>query len=871
MLHDRSTFIKAALFSVVLLILFGPTKVFGNTAPIVTSFPLPSSNTIIADDTTSYTVTTTLSDNDGFNDIRCLRILFNFTEAYPDNTDYARGYMAWGQSDGDVTQYGGTWTLGDVTGGGRWGYNTSDWGGTTYITPISCETTTAGNASGGTGSRTVTWTFTAKAAWAANPLINDTDIWFADYTVNIGWMDNPGGNFDVVAAPCVTWSTTPGPPVVSNPTISTLDIAINPADSDTDIFAIRVLPSLLISESYLQADGSIGAVAAWQTKAEWGTTTVSGLMWDTDYSFSARAYANSPGNCSSVFGPEGNGTTNAHVSVIDLRRGNTFSPAVRGQCPYRSISESTIDDLLDITLGSSGRGLAGGLDADCYDWRDVNSGANWGVRGGYFTTLQFMQFTRDYQYIPILTTNMFGGGYKDPADGTFICQTDNPDGLAADWVRYTNIILQNYRQGDEGSLTGEDLRVYNSITDWLGRPQLLGPAEGAIPTVQYWEIGNEPELGAIGTFLRNHYLGPTDYRDRYKLMSQAMLAVDPTIKIGPCLMNPSDPNGSGQWLDTLAADPAVPLDFVAYHPYYSGLKFNWGYAAGMTIAHREFKAFLSQKVTGIHDLMNQYGRTNYELMATEWNPMNWDAPGYQQRSMSMALGLVEGVFSFAEDGVFAAHFWAEPQNKLAAFDTYTALTDHMGDDLLINVQAMGLDPVNTNWRIYVSKHQSNDNRVMIWGLNFNEDEVVELDLDLEPCMSQVDSAILKRYGKPGDDASGGDTSLMDSSGMVWEQEDITAGFDARNFRLTLEDAEITLLIVDITPVPPVDFNRDGDVDQEDFGLFQLCLSGTAVPQIDPDCQDARLDGDQDVDQHDFTIFYDCMSGPNIIADPNCAN
>jgi len=62
-----------------------------------------------------------------------------------------------------------------------------------------------------------------------------------------------------------------------------------------------------------------------------------------------------------------------------------------------------------------------------------------------------------------------------------------------------------------------------------------------------------------------------------------------------------------------------------------------------------------------------------------------------------------------------------------------------------------------------------------------------------------------------------------------------------------------------------------DVDQQDFGYFQACLSGAGVPLTDADCFRALLDGDNDVDADDLGIFQRCMSGPNIPADPNCAD
>ncbi len=72
------------------------------------------------------------------------------------------------------------------------------------------------------------------------------------------------------------------------------------------------------------------------------------------------------------------------------------------------------------------------------------------------------------------------------------------------------------------------------------------------------------------------------------------------------------------------------------------------------------------------------------------------------------------------------------------------------------------------------------------------------------------------------------------------------------------------------PCPPrADFDGDCDVDQEDFGHLQVCLSGPSIPQDDPECQDAKLDADNDVDRDDFVIFEGCLSGADVPADPAC--
>jgi hypothetical protein len=66
-----------------------------------------------------------------------------------------------------------------------------------------------------------------------------------------------------------------------------------------------------------------------------------------------------------------------------------------------------------------------------------------------------------------------------------------------------------------------------------------------------------------------------------------------------------------------------------------------------------------------------------------------------------------------------------------------------------------------------------------------------------------------------------------------------------------------------------DFDEDGDVDQEDFGHFQSCLSGSSSFQDDPECQNTKFDGDNDVDESDFALFQRCISGEGVSVDPDC--
>jgi hypothetical protein len=66
--------------------------------------------------------------------------------------------------------------------------------------------------------------------------------------------------------------------------------------------------------------------------------------------------------------------------------------------------------------------------------------------------------------------------------------------------------------------------------------------------------------------------------------------------------------------------------------------------------------------------------------------------------------------------------------------------------------------------------------------------------------------------------------------------------------------------------PGGDFDGDSDVDQDDFGHLQRCLSGEGLPYAQG-CEDADGDCDGDVDQVDLGGLLGCMAGANV--PPGC--
>ncbi len=67
----------------------------------------------------------------------------------------------------------------------------------------------------------------------------------------------------------------------------------------------------------------------------------------------------------------------------------------------------------------------------------------------------------------------------------------------------------------------------------------------------------------------------------------------------------------------------------------------------------------------------------------------------------------------------------------------------------------------------------------------------------------------------------------------------------------------------------VDYDDDGDVDQDDFAFFQRCYTGRDIAQTDSACAGALLDRDNDVDEYDRQRFEECATAPGIAAASEC--
>ncbi len=109
-----------------------------------------------------------------------------------------------------------------------------------------------------------------------------------------------------------TLANVPGAVEIETPGITTLDVTLitstqngNPSATQ---YAIREAGG-----QYVQASGALGATAVWRTAAAWGTTTVTGLMPDTAYTFSAKARNNASTPVETAFGPTATESTQVNT------------------------------------------------------------------------------------------------------------------------------------------------------------------------------------------------------------------------------------------------------------------------------------------------------------------------------------------------------------------------------------------------------------------------------------------------------------------------------------------------------------------------------------------------------------------------------
>jgi hypothetical protein len=119
-----------------------------------------------------------------------------------------------------------------------------------------------------------------------------------------------------------TLANPPTAPGVSDPTAGSLVVTLGASDGNppTTEYAIQVTPTVG-GNPWVQAGGTVGAAAVWQTAAAWGAKTVTGLAGSETYTFAVQARNGAA--VATAFGPGTSGTTAGTAAPTVL----SFSPA----------------------------------------------------------------------------------------------------------------------------------------------------------------------------------------------------------------------------------------------------------------------------------------------------------------------------------------------------------------------------------------------------------------------------------------------------------------------------------------------------------------------------------------------------------------
>ncbi len=273
-----------------------------------------------------------------------------------------------------------------------------------------------------------------------------------------------------------------------------------------------------------------------------------------------------------------------------------------------------------------------------------------------------------------------------------------------------------------GSGTPEEAAAWVQYAN-KGGPHYSGPVPsypGASSTghrygIKYWEIGNE--IYGNGTYGADweydlHDLGPTVYANNVVTFSQAMKAVDPSIKIGVVLTTPNNwPDGvtsdsSPQpWNDTVLPIACSSIDFVIAHWYAQSPGYESD--AGLLSSTSQIASMAST----LRARINQYcgaRASKVQIMVTETNSVSYN-PGKQTVSLVNGLFLGDNYMNWLENGVANVDWWDTHNGPVGGTNNSDSLygnTQYGDYGILASGDCPGTDtcepPANTPFPTYYS-------------------------------------------------------------------------------------------------------------------------------------------------------------------------
>ncbi|GIE36554.1 alpha-L-arabinofuranosidase [Actinoplanes italicus] len=266
----------------------------------------------------------------------------------------------------------------------------------------------------------------------------------------------------------------------------------------------------------------------------------------------------------------------------------------------------------------------GGSYADIYHWRDHTAPGGYVAPDTDFDT--FMAGARRTGAQPMIIANYGTGTAQE----------------AADWVRYAN------------------------VTKGYG--------------AKYWTIGNENygngHYGSAWEADDHADKSPKEYASHVVAYSQAMKAVDPTIKVGAVLTMPGNwpdaivgSGDQGSWNQEVLTRAGAAIDFVDVHWYPGG-------SAPADALDRT--AHIQDAVYLLKQQISQYAGTNADRIRISMTETNVDVGRNTQPG---ALFLADAYSSLLAQGVFTVHWW-NVHNGLGTVSEIAGETDYNDYGLL---------------------------------------------------------------------------------------------------------------------------------------------------------------------------------------------
>jgi len=263
----------------------------------------------------------------------------------------------------------------------------------------------------------------------------------------------------------------------------------------------------------------------------------------------------------------------------------------------------------------------GGCGTHNYDWKETI-----GHRTSFLYGIdEFLQSAEDIGAEVVLTVSYFNGNESD----------------AADLVEYLN--YPNNGSNPNGGI------------DWAAERAANGHPEPY--NITYFELGNEVDHG-------NHYnfthfpnsVDPEDYAEDFPIYKDAMVAVDPTIKLGAVFSNYL------QWYDIIIEIAGYDMDFAIYHSYpgewFEDVIANTPaedlFKEGLAKSYKEEDIILDM----LELIEEKTGRTDVPIAITEHNALYLpNNPVPYRHSLGTALMNADLLRIFSRNNVNMANYW----------------------------------------------------------------------------------------------------------------------------------------------------------------------------------------------------------------------